>query len=724
MGGVERMHGANCKIPAGGLEIAEAGVPRPAMQTDPQKENSLLEDENSWLLQFYTSSKTTFQTEFSEAPDAAPEPPTSQLSTLPADKYVSGDKLGSGGMKLVRRALDKNAARDVAMAKMLDPEARSKKISRFIREARIAAALEHPNIVPIYDIGVDETGKPYFTMKLLGGETLHSILQKINEGNPDYRKQYPLSKLLQIFLGVCNAVSFAHSRGVIHLDLKPANIQVGDFGEVLVLDWGLAKVVEKDPVKFPHRLVLGEGLREMPSEGVVRGTPGFMGPEQSRGEYASLNEHTDIFALGAVLYTILKCTSPTKKEGPKPKAPGGFKVPPALEAVAVKAMARQPVKRYQTVQELGGDVQAFLDGYATKAQQAGALTLLRLLIRRHNVVTSLTCISLLLVFAAFGISIIRIQRSERAAVESEALAVDALKRIKADQENKHKLSLLAAPKVFEQAQNFIHILDYDQALSTLEYVVTLDNDYQAAWWELGALHLGREEFEQAGFAFERAAKDSDNRPGKRGAGDLQGVVQKYMALVREKGPLALRERQEDFAYDILRADRTAWQYRMIALTMYFKEQNKNAETANYELIEQMLRTLNPDAKTLAFSHEAKENSLKVSLHGDRVNQILPLSGLPVTYLDLSNVGNVDLIPLRDMPLTTVDLSGSKFGDLLPLLKISTLTELRLVNTKDKDYGRLRTMSQLKKVVVNEADYPEIKKLFESRSSPPAVIVAE
>lgn len=710
------------------------------MSTEPPTDNPLLQGDSSWLTQFYTSSKTTFQTEFSEVTDTAQEQPASQLSTLPADKYVPGDKLGSGGMKLVRRALDKNAARDVAMAKMLDPEARAKKISRFIREARIAAALEHPNIVPIYDIGVDNEGKPYFTMKLLGGETLHSILQKMNAGDADYRKRYPLSKLLQIFLGVCNAVSFAHSRGVIHLDLKPANIQVGDFGEVLVLDWGLAKVLDKDPAQFPHRLKLAEGLRDMPSEGVVRGTPGFMGPEQSRGEYASLNEHTDIFSLGAVLYTILKCTTPGKKERAKPttadsattaqdtpkpapiKAAHGFKVPPALEAVAVKAMARQPGKRYQTVGELGGDVQAFLDGYATKAQQAGAITLLRLLIRRHNVVTSLICVSILIVFGVFAVSIVRISNSERSAVQSEAFAVQALKRMKADQEARRKLSLLAAPRVFQQAENSVHNLDYDQAVSTLEYTVTLDPDFNAAWWELGAIHLGRGEFDPALTAFEHASRDPDGKNQRRGNEDLSMLARKYQGLVRDAGGIFPTELRAQFANDLLHAGGAAWQYRLIALTAFFKNQNRNPETADFALIEQVLRALNPDAKTMQFSHEFTQNGLKVSLHGDRVNQLLPLAGLPITYFDLSDVGNVDLTLARDMPLVSVDLSGSRFGDLLPLTKISTLTELRMVNTHDKDIGRLRSMNQLKRIVVSQAEAVDLKKAMDNRSTAQAIVV--
>lgn len=700
----------------------------PLMPTDPQNEKPPeKEAQNDWLLQFYTPSKTTILTELSDTPESGQESsPAAQLSTLPGEKYAVGDELGTGAMKLVRRTLDKNAARDVALAVMLDPAARPKKVSRFVREARITAALEHPNIVPIYDIGVDEAGKPYFTMKLLGGETLHSILQRLNEGNADYKKRYPLNRLLRIYLSVCNAVSFAHSRGVIHLDLKPANIQVGDFGEVLVLDWGLAKVLQKDPAQFPHRLELGEGLREIPKEGVVRGTPGFMGPEQARGEYASLNEQTDIFALGAVLYTILKCKPPSKNTNstakPKSEPSGGFKISPALEAVATKAMARQPVNRYQTVGELAGDVQAFLDGYATKAQQAGAVTLLWLLIKRHYVVASLLCLSVSLVFSILSVAVVFIHASEQK--EKKALEI-----IESDQEALRERGKLAAPHVFAQAEHFIHMMDYDQAVSSLEYEVTLDSENRAAWEDLGALHLGRQEFDPANLAFSHIAKVPENN-GKNGPApmlDLPSVAWKYSAIARVNGGVLPRDRQQEFVNDILHAERTAPPQQMMALGAFFKSQNHSLDTANFDLIEQTLREMNPNSKNLAFSHEITEDGLKVSLHGNRVSQILPLVGLPVTNLDLSDLPDLppeNLDWVRDMPLVMVDLSGSKISDLQPLSKIPTLTELRLVNTHDKDYGLLKSMSQLKRIVVSKADEAEASKALESHSRTPPQVIGE
>src|SRR6202453_4826665 len=330
------------------------------MPSDPPENDPKVGDENhKWLLQFYHTSKA------SEMADSDASEPLPDLAAAPPGKYCIGDEVGSGGIKSVLRTRDRSTERNVAMAVLRDANLRSKKITRFVREARITAALEHPNIIPAYHIGVDEEGKPYFTMTLLGGETLESTLQRVYAGHGDYRARYPLNSLLRIFQGVCDTISFAHSRGVIHLDLKPANIQVGDFGEVLVLDWGLAKVFENDPNLHPDAIVLDPGLTAAPSEGTISGTPGFMSPEQSRGENATLDERTDIYALGAILYAILNCR---KSEGETDgrSHQENPKIPAALEAVARKAMSGLPAQRYRTVEDLARDVRAYTEGYATK----------------------------------------------------------------------------------------------------------------------------------------------------------------------------------------------------------------------------------------------------------------------------------------------------------------------------------------------------------------------
>ena len=353
-------------------------------------------------------------------------------------------------MKSVLRTVDRNTKRCVAMATLRDSTYCWEKVSRFVREARIAAALEHPNIVPIYDIGIASSGQPYFTMKLLSGETLFSILKRVHAGYRDYRTRYPLNSLLRIFQGICNAIGFAHSRGVIHLDLKPANIQVGSFGEVLVFDWGIAKVIDKDPILFPDRLILEKDLRDIQAGAVVCGTPGSMSPEQSLGRYDDLDESTNVFALGAILSAILKSrkfSSGRAKRGRGQSA----KVPAALEAVAAKAMSNRPEDRYQGVEELSNEVQAYLDGFATTAQQANTLTHLWLLIKRHHVVAGM----LAAIFGILVASLINIHHSGQ-------VAVAALEQMKEEQESKHQISRLAATQVMIKANDQLNVLNLEE----------------------------------------------------------------------------------------------------------------------------------------------------------------------------------------------------------------------------------------------------------------------
>ena len=217
---------------------------------------------------------------------------TAKLSVKPPDKYKFRRSIGRGGMKMVLQVRDNDTMRDVAMALMPDIEHRSRaEILRFIQEARVTASLEHPNIVPVHDIGIDSSGSPYFTMKLLSGESLASLLKKMDEGNPAYLKNYTFESLMRLYLRICNGVAFAHSKGIIHLDLKPENVQIGEFGEVLILDWGLARSISGkhapgiDPV--PERSTRsGKGYTnfKLTLDGVMNGTPGYMAPSLRNGD--------------------------------------------------------------------------------------------------------------------------------------------------------------------------------------------------------------------------------------------------------------------------------------------------------------------------------------------------------------------------------------------------------------------------------------------------------
>ncbi|MGH8046330.1 MAG: serine/threonine-protein kinase [Chthoniobacterales bacterium] len=676
------------------------------MSTDStEKKPVISEGDPKWLLQFYSAGKST-------DPDESGVPqPLSEIAIPPAEKYRVEGELGSGGMKSVLRTFERATERNVAMAVLRDPSASRRKMTRFVREARITAALEHPNIVPIYEIGLDATGKPYFTMKLLGGESLQSILQRIHAGYGDYRKRYPLNSLLQVFRGVCNAISFAHSRGVVHLDLKPANIQVGDFGDVLVLDWGLARVLEKDPVLFPNRLILDKSLQEYPSEG-VSGTPKFMSPEQSRGENDALDERTDIYSLGAILYAILNCRKPSGKPDRRTRQEN-VKIPPALEAVATKAMSEDPDHRYETVEELACDVRAYVEGFATEAQHAGALTLLWLLIKRHHVVAALTTVGLAAVIAILVTAFVKIRHSEQ-------LAIDTLEKFKAEEAGKYKLGLLAAPQLIQQANDAKYLLDHDKALSLLNQTITLDTKNVDAWWDIAAIHLGRWEFDQTADALTHVPKpdftDNNTHPV-----DMQGILEKYSKIPAGLSGDTLRKTQEDFVHDLIDADHNSWPNRRLALAVFFQIKNSNPKTVDYGLIEKALRWLNPEAKNLVFTHEDTPEGLKVGLHSDKDMEICALAGLPISILDLSDTGRVGLEWLRNAPLTSVDFSRSATGDVRMLDQWPNIHEIRLIDWRDKDYTRLGNFRHLQRVIVPAADVNYTNDVLRTMPVPPQVI---
>lgn len=359
-----------------------------------------------------------------------------ELSLQPKGKYNTIKTVATGGMKAIHKIKDRDTGRDAAMAVILPQlETENVNINRFIQEARITANLEHPNIVPVHDIGINAQGEPYFVMKLLSGETLASIINKLSERHKSYTGKYNLHHRLEIFMKICNAMAFAHSRGIIHLDLKPENIQIGEFGEVLVLDWGLSKPIgsleENQPIspkKKKGKKIefldiktssitdrIGDSTVDVTVDGIIKGTPGYMAPEQVHGKNQEKDERTDIYALGSILYSLLTLKRPVEGETSEEliiNAREGNIIPPSLrtpermipksmDAVTMKALAFSSQKRYQTVADLAYDIDAFIGGYATSAEKAGLFKQAFLLIKRNKTV-SLFIFLLAMTLTIFG----------------------------------------------------------------------------------------------------------------------------------------------------------------------------------------------------------------------------------------------------------------------------------------------------------------------------------
>ena len=272
-----------------------------------------------------------------------------------ATKYRISKELARGGMGTVYLADDTELDRRVAIKVLSTPEANNDLRERMIREAQIIARLEHPGIVPVHDVGVLPDGRVFYAMKYVRGSRLDEYAAHVDSIKDRLRK----------FQAACDAVAFAHAHGVIHRDLKPQNIMIGLFGEVLVLDWGVAKIlgkrnmvvsVEADPPLLPKNGV-------DTSHGTIIGTRDYMSPEQARGEIDSLDERSDVYSLGAVLYFLLTNKSPSPAR-PRTMNP---KVSKPAEAICLKAMSAEMNARYATAAEMSRDVGQLLDAEPVSA---------------------------------------------------------------------------------------------------------------------------------------------------------------------------------------------------------------------------------------------------------------------------------------------------------------------------------------------------------------------
>lgn len=278
-------------------------------------------------------------------------------ATESGDRYVLGEVVGRGGMGVVHRAYDTVLDRDVAI-KLLDGAhvLTEDAAERLRREAGILAQLEHPGIVAVHDMGVFDDGRVFYVMRLVRGKRLDEhVAGGVTRGD-----------VLRIMLRLCETVAFANAKGVVHRDLKPGNVMIGPFGEVLVLDWGVAKVLQD--VDDARSEAATRGVRPShelahTADGTVVGTPGYMSPEQQAGTSAAVDQRADVFALGVMLQELLNQTPEARDRGSFPRA---------LKAIADCATAIQPSSRYSSALHLADDIRRWMDGHAVTAYREPA----------------------------------------------------------------------------------------------------------------------------------------------------------------------------------------------------------------------------------------------------------------------------------------------------------------------------------------------------------------
>jgi serine/threonine-protein kinase len=334
------------------------------------------ESSNRWNVAHHDPSMPAFNVNVLERAQTLREMATGE--SRPPSQYEIVREIARGGVGRIDLIRDKDLMRTLVMKTLIDGSgATDYVLKKFVEEAQITAQLEHPNIVPVHDFGFFSGGEVFFTMKLVQGRTLKEIVKGLRKQNPEIVSQFSRTRLLTAFVQVCMAISFANSRGVVHRDIKSSNIMIGDYGETLVLDWGIAKVVgTSDDMHGVSVATLRSQSEDSTLMGVVTGTPAYMSPEQAAGKVDVVDQRSDVYALGAVLYEILTYRPPFRGKNfrqilaqvltrppvaPSTRAPAN-NVPRRLEEICLKCLAKRPEDRYQSVQALVADLEHYLAG--------------------------------------------------------------------------------------------------------------------------------------------------------------------------------------------------------------------------------------------------------------------------------------------------------------------------------------------------------------------------
>ncbi|MCM8538840.1 MAG: protein kinase, partial [Lentisphaeraceae bacterium] len=387
------------------------------------------------------------------------------LENLPDERYSIKKEIGRGGAKVVYRAVDNNSGREVAYVIPIN----NQKADLFLREARITAYLQHPNILPVYDVSGED--HPFFVCKLLRGKTLSKIRPK----------GYSQDQLLAYFRKICEAMEYAHSRGVLHLDLKPDNVRLDKFGEVLLFDWGLAEIFCTESIESPLDNPLISGNESYAKDYTSLGTPGYMSPEQIEGK--KVDVRTDIFSLGALLYFIFHRKAPFKGKsiddifdktvyGKNEKIKSDLSS--SLSSIISKCLSVNPTDRYSQVSDLIADLDALEKNYVPVAENANFIKHFSLLYKRNKLICNLLVIFLLVLAVINTRYIKELNVSKQEAVSAKNKAEKYLLDVLEEQERNQKLTRALSPRYYLEAKNYWDFYQIPEAMKNCDFALKLN----------------------------------------------------------------------------------------------------------------------------------------------------------------------------------------------------------------------------------------------------------
>ncbi|HEV3440633.1 MAG TPA: protein kinase, partial [Gemmata sp.] len=590
--------------------------------------------------------------------------------------HAATGEIDRSGMGAILHALDSKIQREVAVKNLLDPADAYKKV-RFVTEARITGQLEHPNIVPVHDLGIDSQQRLLFAMRMVRGRSLAVILDGLRRGCKTTESEWPLGRLLNSFVGVCNALAYAHSRGVIHRDIKPANIMLGEFGEVYLMNWGLATTLTDARLGDSFAASVGGGGKlevpvaidqectaDLKPKGSVLNTLVYMSPEQAVGRVADIDTRSDIYSLGAILYELLalqphldntegqlallasvtegKIAAPEERNPERARA--GL-IPHELSAIAMKALARNRDERYQTVEAFRGDIERFQEGRSVSAKDDSFRMMLWKLIKQNKAASTAMLIGSIALASVVIVGYILVNNSR---LRAERANED----FRAEKRSKEEQAIESVPAYMRAARLAANDRAYEDALIHINTALEYDSTRAEAYLMKGQLLIALQRFSEA-------ASELDTYVTLCPTDALAKRLADACRMVKPDQPMLLLTVAE-----ILRQQNA---YPMDEQLYRLAEQRVHSQHELLELYQKRIDAVWPGLGKRLLIGKDGQFVLEICERKD-IRDLTPLKGMKLSTLILRNCDQVrDLTPLSGMKLTTLMLSGcSRVEDLTPL----------------------------------------------------------